>query len=153
MRCPCFGEMDTSASKNNPQGLNSFQGLSCALWGYPRDQDPGGGRVGTWVLQEQIRLRVCNMGESWLKSHMPGVGSAAHSGRPWEKDDPLPTSNVSFFCCQQRMRASPSPSCLDSIWCALSSLCFLSLSILSWQSWNLPIATDGKTEVDGDSLP
>ena len=32
MRPPCFAEMDTSATKNNPQRLNSFQDLSFACW-------------------------------------------------------------------------------------------------------------------------
>lgn len=41
VRHPCFAEMDTSASKNNPQGLNSFQGLSCASGAIPGTESGG----------------------------------------------------------------------------------------------------------------
>lgn len=64
MRHPCFAEMDTSPFKNNPQGLNSFQGLSRALWDHPRNRGQGEGvRAGVWVLWDCSRLPCLHYGQ------------------------------------------------------------------------------------------
>ena len=62
LRPPCFAEMDTSATKNNPQGLNYFQDLSFACWD-DKAWESGVGVWEAWVLQELRRLLT--MGEAW----------------------------------------------------------------------------------------
>lgn len=93
VRHPCFAEMDTSASKNNPQGLNSFQGLSCALWGYPRNRE--------WRWEPGFcRSKAGSVLAPWMspgrKVTCLGFGSAAHSSRPWANDCGLPNLQPQF---------------------------------------------------------